>query len=242
MTKNIILIGGSGLIGRAVSEDLANKKYNVIVVDEKKTKIVKNIEFFKINITKVNSFEILINNIFKKYKRIDCVINCSYPKGKSWGKKFLNLKEKDLRENLYLQMGIPIIIAQIFIKKFLNQKYGNLIFFSSILGVQPPKFFHYDNTNMNSPIEYSASKAGIISITKYLAKAFGKKNIRANCISPGGIKVNQPKSFQRKYRKSCLTKGLLNPKDICGTVEFLLSDQSRYINGQNFIIDDGWSL
>ena len=95
---------------------------------------------------------------------------------------------------------------------------------------------------MNSPIEYSASKAGIISITKYLAKAFGKKNIRANCISPGGIKVNQPKSFQRKYRKSCLTKGLLNPKDICGTVEFLLSDQSRYINGQNFIIDDGWSL
>ena len=66
-------------------------------------------------------------------------------------------------------------------------------------------------------------------MTKYLSKAFGK-NIRVNCISPGGIKTNQPKSFQRNYRKSCLTKGLSNPKDICGAVEFLISDKSKHIN------------
>ena len=92
MTKNIILIGGGGLIGRAVSEDLANKNYNVIVLDKKKTKILKNIDFFKINIAKINSFKTLINNIFRKYNRIDCVINCSYPKGKSWGKKIFKFK------------------------------------------------------------------------------------------------------------------------------------------------------
>ena len=93
-----------------------------------------------------------------------------------------------------------------------------------------------------SPIEYSASKAGIINMTKYLAKYFKKKNIRVNCISPGGILDNQPEAFLKKYKKDCLSKGMLDPKDLCGTLNFLLSEDSRYINGQNIIIDDGWSL
>ena len=95
---------------------------------------------------------------------------------------------------------------------------------------------------MNSPIEYSAIKSGIISITKYLAKFYGGKNIQINCISPGGIKNNQPKMFIKRYKKSCLSKGLLDYEDINPLVKFLLSDGSKFMNGQNIIIDDGWSL
>ncbi len=95
---------------------------------------------------------------------------------------------------------------------------------------------------MTSPIEYSAVKSGIISITKYLAKYCGKKNIRVNCITPGGILDNQPKIFKQKYKKSCLNKGLLDSADLNGTILYLLSEESKYVNGQNIIIDDGWSL
>ena len=76
-------------------------------------------------------------------------------------------------------------------KTFLKQKVGNLILISSIQGTQAPKFEHYKNLNMTSPIEYSAIKSGIISITKYLSKYYKNKNIRVNCVSPGGIDDKQ---------------------------------------------------
>ena len=109
-------------------------------------------------------------------------------------------------------------------------------------GISAPKFSHYNNTNMSSPIEYSAAKAGIINMTKYIAKFCEKKKIRVNCISPGGVLDNQPKKFIKKYKESCLSKGLLDSNDLNGIVEFLVSEKSNFINGQNIIIDDGWSL
>ena len=112
------------------------------------------------------------------------------------------------------------------IKYFLKQKYGNLIHISSIQGVSTPKFEHYEGTKMISPIEYSAIKAGLISITKYLAKYYKGNNIRVNCISPGGIKDNQDEIFLRKYRDSCNNKGMLDSEDISGLALFLISDDS----------------
>jgi NAD(P)-dependent dehydrogenase (short-subunit alcohol dehydrogenase family) len=96
---------------------------------------------------------------------------------------------------------------------------------------------------MNSPIEYSAIKSGIISVSKYLAKYYKNKGIRINSISPGGIKnISLPKLFINRYKKSCNSKGLMDGSDLTGLVLFLLSNQSKYITGQNLIIDDGWSL
>ena len=95
---------------------------------------------------------------------------------------------------------------------------------------------------MTSPIEYSAIKSGIISITKWLAKYYKNKNIRVNCISPGGILDNQNVNFINKYRDSCCNKGLLNADEIASVVVYLLSENAYSINGQNIIIDDGWSL
>jgi len=127
-------------------------------------------------------------------------------------------------------------------KYFLKKKKGNLILISSVQGVQTPKFEHYSNLEMNSPIEYSAIKSGIISISKYLSKYYRNRNIRVNCVSPGGIKDKQPDLFVKRYRKSCNLKGLLDGKDISKLILFLISEKSQYINGQNLIIDDGWTL
>ena len=95
---------------------------------------------------------------------------------------------------------------------------------------------------MISPIEYSAIKSGIISITKWLAKYYKKNNIRVNCISPGGIFDGQDKIFLDNYNAECNSKGMLDPEDIVGTIIFLISSDAKYINGQNIVVDDGWSL
>ena len=103
---------------------------------------------------------------------------------------------------------------------------------------------HYKNLNMTSSIEYSIAKAGIIALTKYLSKYYRNKKIRINCISPGGIKDNikLSKTFLKRYRFDCNSKGMLDAQDVVGTILFLLSDKSKFIAGQNIIIDDGWSL
>jgi enoyl-[acyl-carrier-protein] reductase (NADH) len=67
-------------------------------------------------------------------------------------------------------------------------------------------------------------------------------NIRVNAISPGGIYDEQPESFVAAYKKHCLNKGMLDAQDLCGTLIYLLSDMSKYVNGQNIVVDDGFTL
>ena len=95
---------------------------------------------------------------------------------------------------------------------------------------------------MNSPIEYSAIKSGIVAVTRWLAKRYRQQKIRVNCISLGGILDQQPESFLERYQASCNSKGMLDAQDVVGALMFLLSDKSTFITGQNIIIDDGWSL
>jgi NAD(P)-dependent dehydrogenase (short-subunit alcohol dehydrogenase family) len=177
-----------------------------------------------------------------RFGKLDAAIHSAYPRSKGWGAAFEDLKPEFLAEDLSGHLGGAILFSQRMLRHFKLQGHGNLIHVSSIQGVMAPKFEHYAGTNMVSPIEYSAIKAGLIAATRYLAKYYKGHNIRVNCISPGGILDNQPESFLTKYRESCNDKGMLESDDILGALLFLLSDQSRYITGQNIIIDDGWSL
>jgi NAD(P)-dependent dehydrogenase (short-subunit alcohol dehydrogenase family) len=95
---------------------------------------------------------------------------------------------------------------------------------------------------MSNSVEYSAIKAGVIHLTKYIAKYVKGNNIRVNSLSLGGILDNQPQSFLDNYKKYCLNKGMLLPDDVAGTLIFLISDASEFVNGQNIIVDDGFTL
>ena len=249
--KTIVVTGAFGKIGFVIALSLLEKGYYVVLSDmmlnQKKYNLLKikykdNVEFIKSNITKSLEIEKLIKLTSKKFKKINALIHCAYPKNSKFTNLNKKIDEKNLSLTLYNHLGATIIITQKFLNYFLKKNSGKIILFSSIQGIASPKFEHYEGTSMQSPIEYSAIKSGIISITKYLAKYSKNKNININCISPGGIFNNQSKIFVKNYRKSCLNKGLLDPLDITGSVAFLISDNSKFINGQNIIIDDGWSL
>ena len=252
MLKNTVVAisGGAGKIGSALAKAIVNNGGKVLLGDNNKVKgkIIekklgkKNCFYNYLDITDKSNLDSFICTGIKKFKKINAAIHCAYPKSKSWGTKFENLNSIYLNEDLNNQLGGAIIFSQRFIKYFLKIKSGNLIHISSIQGIRSPKFEHYKGTNIVSPIEYSAVKSGIISITCYLAKYYRNKNIKVNCISPGGIEEGQKPIFIKNYRKSCNSKGLLEAKDIVGTALFLLSNNSAYINGQNLVVDDGWSL
>lgn len=246
----VVITGGAGVIGSELSRAIVENNGKVIIGDYNNVngkKLIdelgsENAGFIKCDLTKENEIDSFVKRSMKIHDKIDAAIHCSYPRSEQWGAKFEELTISDLEYNLTSQLGGAIIFSQKIVNLFLKQGYGNLIHLSSIQGISSPKFEHYKGTSMNSPIEYSAIKSGIISMTKYLAKYLKGKNIRVNCISPGGIVKDQPQDFLKKYKESCLSKGMLDASDLCGAAIFLLSQNSQYINGQNIIIDDGWSL
>tara|TARA_B100001057_G_scaffold466673_1_gene524034 strand:+ start:979 stop:1725 length:747 start_codon:yes stop_codon:yes gene_type:complete len=243
--KNILIIGGCGLIGKQITQSLLSENnfvFNVDLINNNEFKKYKNYFFLKSDISKFINHESIIKNAIKNLDTFNNLIYCAYPKSRDWGKKLDQIEHKDVIKNFEKQLIAPLFFTNKIIKYFSKNNGGNIIHFSSIQGTNQPKFHHYEKLNMTSPIEYSIIKSGIISMVKYLSKYHRNKNIKINSISPGGIKNNQNKLFQNRYRRDCNDKGLLEPNDLVGIVNFLISDSSKYINGQNLIIDDGWSL
>lgn len=240
--KTVILIGSEGLIGKNFKNFLKNKNLNILSVDIKN----KNSEskdkntYLKKDISKPKSIIDIIKIAEKKFSGVDYVIDCSYPSMKSRTKNNKNIEI--LKKNLANNIATPITLCETFCEYFKKKdRLGNIILMSSIQGIMAPKFNHYKKTKMTSPVEYTALKFGIVGIVKYFAKYYGKNNINVNCISPGGILNNQTKIFLKRYKKDCLTKGMLDPSDLNSALEFLMSNSSKMVNGQNIIIDDGWS-
>ena len=248
--KTTAISGGLGLLGTAFSRAIVANGGNVVIgdVSENKGELLidelgnKNATYYNGNLTIISEMDNFISHGLEKFGQIDAAVHCAYPVSAQWGTRLEDLEPTDLEKDLFCQLGGAILFSQRTITQFRKQGCGNLIHISSIQGISAPKFEHYSGTDMVSPIEYSAIKAGVIAIVRYLAKYTQGENIRVNCISPGGILNNQPVSFLKKYQSNCSSKGMLDPEDIMGTLLFLLSDNSKYINGQNIVVDDGWSL
>lgn len=255
LSKKIVIVsGGTGLIGKelvravlfqngiAIIADIDDKGGLLFQEELKQNYPSQNIEFIKLDITSINSITSMINKINRLFGRIDAVVNCAYPKNSNFGRKFFDVKYDDFCDNINKHLGGYFLVSQQLAKYFIEQGYGNIINIASIYGMIAPRFEIYENTDMTMPVEYAAIKSAIIHLTKYMAKYLKGTKIRVNSISPGGIYNNQPEKFISGYKEYSLSKGLLDTKDLTGTLLYLLSDMSEYVSGQNLIIDDGFSL
>lgn len=252
--KVIVITGGAGLIGQEFVKAVVEQHGIAIIADineEVGTQVKaqlsselgsSSIDFVRLDITSKESIAAMVDVLHSRYGRIDALVNNAYPRNKNYGRHFFDVEYADFCENLNLNLGGYFLTSQKLAGYFQKQGHGNIINISSIYGVIAPKFEVYDNTPMTMPVEYAAIKSAIIHLTKYMAKYFKGMNIRSNTLSPGGILDKQPEAFLDAYRKQCLNKGMLDKSDMRGTLVYLLSDLSLYVNGQNIVIDDGFGL
>jgi NAD(P)-dependent dehydrogenase (short-subunit alcohol dehydrogenase family) len=251
--KVIVVTGGAGAIGQCFVRAIVERGGVAIVADINidaaralATEIVHDgagqAEAAHLNITDKDSIVALISDLRQRYKHVDAVVNNAYPRNKSYGRKLEDVTYADFCENVDMHLGGYFLVAQQFCLAFKAQGYGNVVNMSSIYGSMAPRFEVYDGTPMTMPVEYAATKAAIEHLTRYLAQYFKGMGIRVNCLSPGGILAGQPTNFLAAYKKHCASKGMLDGNDLKGALLFLLSDESRYMTGQNLLIDDGFSL
>ena len=241
INKVVVVTGGSGLLGTAICKDLINKGAIVINADLNLNQS-NCCESISCDITDKTSVEKAVNSILIKHGKINGWVNNAYPRTKDWGKKFEEIELESWKKNIDMQLNSVFITSQVVLEIMKKQEFGSIVNIASIYGIIGPNFTIYEGQEMTMPAAYSAIKGGIINFTRYLASYYGNYNLRVNCVSPGGIQDNQHSLFVEKYQNNVPLKRMGKPDDIAPAVSFLLSDDSKYITGQNLVIDGGLSI
>lgn len=238
--KIILLTGGSGLLGNEIGVLLKSRGATVINLDIN-VKTDLSLNTIECDITNENDVKLALLEIIKFYGKLDGLVNNAYPRTNDWGTSFEDISPESWRTNVDWQMNSYVFAIQAVLPYMVEQGYGSVINMTSIYGVVGNDFTIYEGTDIKTAAPYSAIKGGLINLTRYLASAYGKNNIRFNCISPGGIFDNQNPKFVEAYENKVPMKRMGNPSDIAPVVSFLLSEDSKYITGQNIIVDGGWT-
>ncbi|MBW0180974.1 MAG: SDR family oxidoreductase [Vulcanococcus sp.] len=251
--KNLLITGSAGRIGSATARAAISEGASVVLADISgdKLKAFKDTLSSSVkarvhpliaDVTTEAGIISLLDQAVSATGPLTSAVHSAYPTSYGWGSPFEKLRASHLHEDLANQLGGAILFSQHILRHFQAHTGGDLVHISSIQGICSPKFEHYEGTTMTSPIEYSTIKAGVIAMTRWLAKYHSNQNIRVNCVSPGGILDKQDPEFLKRYRSSCTNYGMLSSEQVASAVIFLLSAEAEAINGQNLIVDDGWSL
>lgn len=237
--KIIIVTGGSGLLGREIVKNLESKGAIAINADINVVTDLKN-NSINVDITSENSILNAIKLIIEFYGKIDGLVNNAYPRTKDWGTKFEEISYESWQKNVDMQMNTTFLFIQKVMPELLKNK-GSVVNITSIYGVVGNDLTIYENTSITTAAPYSAIKGGIINLTRYLASYYGRQGVRVNCVSPGGILDKQHDIFIANYERKVPMGRMGNPDDIAPAVSFLLSEDAKYITGQNLIVDGGWT-
>lgn len=251
--KRVVVTGGAGLLGRTFCAAIAEHGGQAVVADRDLAaaqQVAQDIEArhpggavaAALDITDKGSVDSLIEDIHARLGGIAAVVNNAYPRNAHYGRRMEEVEYADFCDNLGMHLGGYFLVMQRFAGYFRREGGGNIVNLSSIYGAVAPRFEVYEGTPMTMPVEYAAIKSGVLHLTRYFAQYLKGSNIRVNALSPGGILDRQPAAFLQRYRAQCADKGMLDPGDLAGSLVYLLSDLSRHVDGQNLIVDDGFSL
>ena len=260
MSNNFTLItGAAGFLGYYHCCSLIEIDKPILVVDINQKKIkelkkklaakfnYKKIHYFKVDITKEKQILKLKKNLKKKKIIIDSIINNAaidaVPSKNSNEWSFVDIKQwhKELDVSL---LGSYLIIKHFIKDMYLNRR-GSIVNIGSDLSVIAPNQNIYKKSfgNYVKPVTYSIIKHAMLGMTKYFSSLYGKYNIRVNMLSPGPILLRQKKSFNKKFINELIKITPMNrmgyPNDLKGAVQFLIGENSKFLTGQNIIIDGG---
>lgn len=248
----VVVTGGAGRLGRRFCMAIANAGGTAIVADvdhEAAAGVAAAIradggraEGMALDITSRDSIDALIASVLDVHASVHAVVNCAYPRNARYGRKFEAVTYADFCENTNLHLGGYFLVTQRFAEHLRTHGGGVIVNIASIYGIMAPRFEVYEGTDMTMPVEYAATKAAVVHLSRYVAQYYKRAGVRCNVLSPGGILDGQAPSFVGRYGRHAGTKGMLDAGDVCGALLFLLSDAARYVTGQNLVVDDGFSL
>ncbi|MDC3068580.1 3-oxoacyl-[acyl-carrier-protein] reductase [Candidatus Pelagibacter sp.] len=235
--NNIIVTGATGGIGNSIIKRLYDNGANILATGTKTEKLeelkkkFQNVQTLKFDISQTDSIENFIEDATKQLGgKLDCVVNNA---GITQDNLAIRMSIEEWRKVIDINLTSTFLISKFAIRKMLKNKKGKIVNITSVVG-------HTGNLGQTN---YTASKAGIIAMSKSLAIEYAKKNININCISPGFIKTAMTDKIDEKFKEVIISKipsaRLGEPEDVANAVIFLVSSQSDYINGETLHVNGG---
>ena len=235
--KNIIVTGASGGIGNSIVKKLNEAGANILATGtrieklEELKKSYEGIKVLKFDISQTDKIEDFIDNATNELGgSLDCIVNNA---GITQDNLAIRMSLDEWQKVININLTSTFLMSKFAIKKMLKNKSGKIVNITSVVG----------HTGNLGQANYTASKAGIVAMSKSLAIEYAKKNININCISPGFIQTAMTDKIDDKFKEVIISKipsaRLGEPDDIANAVLFLSSEQSNYINGETLHVNGG---
>jgi len=239
MKKNVLLTGATGGIGEAICNKLL-KNYNLIVVSRNEEKLKNFMRGNKSIIKKIacdlkdsNQITKMIEEIISTNLNVDILVNNA---GITDDSLFIRMNYEKWQNVIKTNLDSNFLLSNAISKLMIKKKWGRIINITSIVG----------HTGNLGQANYAASKSGLTGMTKSIAMELAKWNITVNCVSPGFIKTNMTESLNEEQKKVIIGKiplGMIgSPNDVANCVEFLASDESKYITGETIHVNGGMAM
>jgi len=230
-----IITGSEGQLGQLFVLQLKRLGFKVIGIDLA-DQVNSEITYYQADITKKAEIDAVLNH---HDENISVLINNA---GISVFKSFEERTEDEIDAVMDVNIKANILMSQaVFNKYYKSNNSGNIINIGSIYGVVSGDMRIYKNGDRRTPEIYGATKAAVINLTKYFATYMAPNNVRVNCISPGGIFNEQDKDFIENYSKKVPMSRMGSEDELMSTIEYLLSEKSSYVTGQNIVVDGGFT-
>lgn len=257
--KIVVITGASGQLGMSYQKAFLDRGSRVVGIDLKKSKEIIDLEvkfgsnymFITGDITSKNSLENSLCNINDSFGAPSVLINnagIDSPPGAPMEETgpFETYPEKSWDKVLDVNLKGTFLSCQVFGSAMAKKRIGSIINVSSIYGLVSPDQSMYEYRRSRDeifykPVAYSASKSGILNLSRYLSTYWADKGIRVNSLTIAGVFNNQEKDFLDVYCKRIPIGRMASTEEYNGSVIYLASDASSYVTGSNLIVDGGWT-
>ena len=248
--KAALVTGGAGLYGRQIVTALAGAGAKTYMASRNVAALKKmaaehrasdrDVIALSLDLAEESSILSLRDEIMERSGRIDILINNAVLRPM---KKGYRDDASTFAESMKVNATGLFLISRVFGDVMAEQKGGSIINIGSIQGMVGPDPTIYKGTDMSGWYpDYFFHKGGMINFTRFIASYYGPKNVRCNCVSPGGFRTREmPETFVRQYSDRTFLGRLADETDLMGIIVFLASDASRYITGANIPVDGGYT-
>ncbi|MGE5680074.1 MAG: SDR family oxidoreductase, partial [Bacillota bacterium] len=205
-----------------------------------------------LDVTSPESLKNAKSKILSEFGCIDVLVNNAAindmfedPKASTDQSRFENYPLEMWKRSIEVNLTGVFLCCQVFGSYMSEQMRGSIINISSTYGIVAPDQSIYEKDDGSQdffkPPAYSAAKGGVIALTRYLASYWGRRGVRVNVLSPGGVENKQKDYFINNYSKRTPLGRMATSTDYKGAVVFLASDASEYMTGANLVVDGGWT-